>query len=141
MSKKLVYLSTEWKEEAEKRLKRELTSEKLKGLSSTVANIHLNCPDGKKRFIYSRYEKGELVDFLVGEGDSIKAEFVISGEYDTYVGIFKEEISTRDAFSSGKIKFKGNMIKAIKLVPIAAKVNRILGSITTKYGNSGEYGT
>lgn len=138
MKKKLVYLSTEWKEEAEKRLKQELTSEKLKGLSSTVANIHLNCPDGKKRFIYSKYEKGELVDFFIGEGDVIKADFVISGEYDTFVSIFNDELSTKNAFSSGKIKFKGNMIKAMKLVPIAARVNRILGNITTKYENNSE---
>jgi len=135
MNKKLVYLSTEWKAEAEKRLREELTSEKLKGLSSSVTNVHLNCPDGKKKFIYSKYEKGELVDFLVGEGEPIKAEFLISGEYDTFVRIFKAEISTKEAFSSGKIKFKGNMIKAIKLVPVASAVNRILGSIKTNYEN------
>ena len=133
MNKKIVYLSEEWKEEAEKRLKRELTSENLKGLSSTVANIHLNCPDGTKKFVYSKYEKGELVDFLIGDGDEVKAEFVISGEYDTFVSIFKDEISTKDAFSKGKIKFKGNMLKAFKLAPIAVRVNRILGSITTSY--------
>lgn len=133
MNNKLMYLSAEWKAEAERRLKRELTFENLKGLSSSVANVQFNCPGGKKKFIYSRYENGQLIDFIVGEGEPTKADFVISGEYDTFVGIFKAEISTKDAFSKGKIKVKGNMIKALKLVPIAVKVNRILGSITTNY--------
>lgn len=52
MSGKQRYLSPEWRDEAEKRLKAELTPEKMNNITSSMSNVFLNCPEGKNLYLH-----------------------------------------------------------------------------------------
>ena len=52
MSQTVKYLSPQWRDEAEKRLKSELSPEKMNNITSSMSNIYNNCPDGKNRYLF-----------------------------------------------------------------------------------------
>ncbi len=129
----LKYLSSEWQEEAKKRLKEELTPEKLNKVSSSMTNIYTNCPDGKDRYFHVKFEKGELAAFEIGEGEPPAAEFKITADYDTFAKISKAELSAVRALTGRKIHLKGNMAKGLRLAPLVDKFNKVLSKIPTDY--------
>ncbi len=127
------YLSPEWKEEVEERLKRELTPERMNHITSTMSNIYQNCPEGEKRFMFFRYVEGKLEEFIVGEGDPPEAEFKITGDYGTFAQISQGKLGSQLALMSGKLKLKGNMVKALKLASIADRLNKVLAKVDAEY--------
>ena len=56
----LKYLSPEWTLEAYRRLKAELTAEKMKHVTSSMLTIYNNCPDGKGRALYYKFVDGVI---------------------------------------------------------------------------------
>jgi len=133
MTGKLVYLGREWRDEAETRLKTELSPEKMNHITSSMANIYKNCPDGKERFLYFKYEEGTLTEILVGEGEPPKAEFRITGDYQTFARVTRTELSSQKALMTGKLKLKGNMVKALKLAAVSDRVQKVLSAIPAEY--------
>ena len=133
MSDSIVYLSKEWRDEAEKRLKAGLTPEKMNNISSSMSNIYKECPDGTEKFLFIKFEKGELAEFAVGSGEPPKAEFRITGTYDVLSQISKAELGAQKALMTGKLKLRGNMVKALKLASIADRVNKIFSTIEATY--------
>lgn len=126
-------MSASWRDEAEQILKAELTPEMLHNITSSMVNIHHNCPDGKDMYLYINYKDGVLDQILVGDGDAPHAEFYITGDYKVYVDMSFAKISSEMALITGKLKLKGNMLKALKLAFIADKINRTLDKIPTDY--------
>ena len=133
MPEAFFYLSPEWREEAQRRLNLELSPERMNRISSSMANILKNCPDGKERYLYIRYEKGELAQIETGEGEPPKAEFRILGDYEVFARISRSELRAQPALMTGKLKLKGNMIKALKLASVVDRFNKVLAQIPTKY--------
>ncbi len=129
----LKYLSPEWTEEALKRVKEELTPEKLNKVSSSMTNIYTNCPDGQDRYFYVKFENGEVAGFETGEGEPPQAEFKITADYDTFAKISKAELSAVRALTGRKIHLRGNMAKALRLAPLVDKLNKVLAKIPTDY--------
>ena len=129
----LKYLSPEWTEEALKRVKEELTPEKLNKISSSMTNIYTNCPDGKDRYFYVKFENGEIAAFEIGEGEPPAGEFKITADYDTFAKISKAELSAVRALTGRKIHLRGNMAKALRLAPLVDKFNKVLAKIPTDY--------
>lgn len=127
------YLSQQWRDEAEKRLKTELPPERMNYVTSSMSNLYKNCPDGKDRFLYFKFEDGNFAEMLVGEGDPPKAEFVISGNYDVFAKITRGEMGAQRALMTMKLKLKGNMVKALKLASLADRLNKVLSGIPTEY--------
>ncbi len=127
------YLSPEWTEEALKRVKEELTPEKLNKVSSSMTNIYTNCPDGQDRYFYVKFENGEVAGFETGEGEPPQAEFKITADYDTFAKISKAELSAVRALTGRKIHLRGNMAKALRLAPLVDKLNKVLAKIPTDY--------
>ncbi len=127
------YLSEEWRDEAETRLKENLTSEKMNNVTTSMSNIYLNCSDGKNRFLFISFTEGSLSDFQVGEGEPPKAEFRISGDYDIFVKISTAELGAQKGLMTGKLKLRGNMVKALKLASLADRVNKIFSTIDAEY--------
>jgi putative sterol carrier protein len=130
---KLLYLSPEWRDEVEKRLKAELSPEKMSYATSSMSYIHLNCPDGGARYIYFRFENGDLGELEVGRIPSRESEFKITGQYDTFAKISNSELDSQSALMSGKLKLNGNILKAIKLAPACDRINKVLSSIPAEY--------
>lgn len=133
MPEKLKYLSPEWASEVERFLKSELSAEKMNRITSSMSNIYLNCPDGKERFIFFKYVEGSLDQFIVGEGEPPQAEFKISGDYEILAKISRGEMGSQVALMSGKLKLKGNMVKALKLASIADRINKIIAKVETEF--------
>jgi len=129
----VAYLSPEWVEEARKRLKEQLTPEKMNKVSSSMTNIYQNCPDGKERYMYVSIKDGVITDFDVGEGEPPKAEFKIIADYETFAKISRAELGAVRALTSRKLTLRGHMAKALRLAPIVDKLNKVLASIPADY--------
>ncbi len=133
MSDLLEYLSQQWREEAEKQLREKLSPEKMNFTTSSMSNIYKDCPGGDEKFMFYKFENGELAELAVGEGEPPKAEFKIIGTYDVFAQISRAELGAQKALMTRKLKLRGNMIKALKLAAVADRLNKILATIPTKY--------
>ncbi len=133
MTDNLKYLSDEWRIEAEKRLRESLSPEKMNHLTSSMSNIYKNCPDGMQHFIFMRYEEGKLAEFLTGTGEVPTAEFAITGDYEVFARITRSELASHKALMTGKLKLKGNMVKALKLASLADRINKVFATIPATY--------
>jgi putative sterol carrier protein len=128
------YLSQEWRDEAEKRLTAELPPERMNFATSSMSNIYRNCPpDGSEKYLFFKFVDGRFDEMSVGTGDPPKAEFAISGDYQTFARITRGELSAQKALMTLKLKLKGNMVKALKLASLADRLNKVLATIPTEY--------
>ena len=127
------YLDAEWTVEARKRLEAALDPEKMNGITTSMADIYEACPDGKSRWLFVQCEEGRLARFDVGEGEAPEAEFRIIGSYDVFAAISKGELGSQKALMTGKLKLRGNMAKALRLAPLADRINKVLATIPAEY--------
>jgi putative sterol carrier protein len=127
------YLSPEWAAEAFRRLREELTPDKMKHVTSSMVTFYENCPDGKARALYYRFVDGVVGDVSVQEGEPPDAEFRISGDYDTFARISCAELGSRAALMTGKLRLQGNMVKALSLSAVVDRMNKVLAAIPTDY--------
>jgi hypothetical protein len=129
----VAYLSPEWAAEGLRRLQAELTPEQMKFLTTSMSNLYRNCPDGADRFLFFRCEEGRFTDVTSGQGEPPPAEFRITGDYEVFARISRAELKSQRALMTGKLKLKGNMVKALKLASIADRMNKVLATIPTTY--------
>lgn len=130
---KLNYLSEEWTQEAYRRLRSELSAEKMKFVSSSMLTIYRNCPDGKDRSLFYKFVDGIIDEVSISEGITKEAEFIISGDYAVFAQISRAELGSRAALMTGKLQLKGNMVKALSLASVVDRMNKVLASIPTEY--------
>ena len=64
MTEQIRYLTPGWRDEAERRLKSELCPERMNFITSSMSNIYLDCPDGKNKYLFFRFENGLFADLL-----------------------------------------------------------------------------
>ncbi len=133
MSEKVAYLSQEWRDEVEKRFKTELTPEKMKFITTSVSFSYTDCPDGKDRCLYFQCNDGNITEIAVEEGPPRQAEFVITGSYELFSKVTQGIMSSQRALMSGKLRVKGNMVKALKLASLADRMNKIMSRIPATY--------
>ncbi len=133
MSEMYTYLDAAWTVEARKRLEAALDPEKMNGITTSMADIYEACPDGKSRWLFVQCEGGKLARFDVGEGEPPEAEFRIVGSYATLAAISKGELGSQKALMTGRLKLKGNMAKALRLAPLADRINKVLSTIPSNY--------
>ncbi len=127
------YLSAEWRDEVELRLKQELTPDKMHNLTSSMNNKYLNCPDGGEQFFYVGFKDGAVDSVQTGDGSGPAAEFVISGDYEVFARISRAELGSQKALMSGQLKLKGNMVKALKLASLCDRLNKVIATIPTEF--------
>ena len=129
----LQYLSPDWAFEAQKRLREQLTPEVMKYVTSSMVTVYSHCPDGKDRALFYKIVDGVFQEVSVSIGDIPNAEFIISGDYDTFAKISRAELGSRSALMGGKLKLKGNMVKALSLASIVDRLNKVLSEIPCEY--------
>lgn len=129
----LRYLTEEWRAEAEKRLRSELTPERMNHITSSMSNVYLDCPGGGTKYLLFRFEDGALAEFALGTGDPPGAEFRLTGPYEVFAQISRAELGAQKALMTGQLRLKGNMIKALKLAAIADLLNKVLSGIPAVY--------
>jgi putative sterol carrier protein len=132
MIKRFKYLTPEWAQEVQRRLQAELTPEQMKHLTSSMLTVYTDCPDGKSRAVYYKVVDGVVVELLIQEGKLPEAEFTITGPYEVFARISRAEIGSRSALMSGKLRLKGNMVKALSLAAIVDRLNRIMSTVPTE---------
>ena len=127
------YLSTEWAQEATRRLQEDLTPDTMKKLTSSMTTIYTNCPDGLERTVYYRLEEGVVQEVSIHKEEAPKAEFAIKGDYETFAQISRAELKARAALMGGKLILKGNLVKALRLAPVVDRLNEVLATIPTDF--------
>jgi putative sterol carrier protein len=132
------FLSDEWIEKAKKITAEKLDPEKdLKKATTSLLNIIENIPpDGSSVYFFISVNEGKITEFSLDKTGSLldkDAEFVVTGNYDTFVQILKGEMSTTIALIKNRIKIKGDKIKALKFVNPMDKLNSCLREIETEY--------
>ena len=129
----LLYLSSEWGAEVEKRLRAELTPDKMNNLTSSMNNIYMNCPGGGEKYFFVSFEDGAVKQVETGVGKGPAAEFAIMGDYETFAMISRAELGAQKALMGGKLKLRGNMVKALKLASLCDRINKIIATIPTQF--------
>ena len=127
------YLSQAWIDEAARRLRAELTPDKMKHVTSSMLTVYKNCPDGQDRALYYKFVDGVIDELSIRQGVLPEAEFRIIGDYETFAKISRAEMGSRSALMSGKLTLKGNMVKALSLSAVVDRMNAVLASIPTGY--------
>jgi putative sterol carrier protein len=127
------YLSPEWAAEVQKKLQTDLTADKMKFIDTSMSNIYTACPDGKVRYLFFKVEKGVFTEVSVGEGEPPKADFRITGDYDLFAQISQAKMKSQRALMTGKLKLRGNMVKALKLASLADRMNAVIATVPTSY--------
>ncbi len=130
---KFKYISPEWAAEAFRRLRQELSAEKMKFVTSSMITLNTNCPDGLDRAVFYRFVNGIVDEVSIKQGDLPEAEFTIVGDYDTFAKISRAEMGSRSALMSGKLKLRGNMVKALSLAAVVDRMNKVLATIPAEY--------
>ncbi len=133
MSENLEYLSPAWRDEALKRLQSELTPEKMNKVTTSMSNIYKNCPKGAEMFLFVECKEGKITRVETGTGEPPKAEFLITGNYETFARISRAELGAQKALMTGKLKLKGNLAKALKLAAVSDRLNKVLAKIPDNY--------
>jgi putative sterol carrier protein len=133
MSEKLVYLSPEWAQEVDRRLRNELDPEKMNNLSSSMNNRYTNCKGGEDQFFFVEFTDGVVSSVQVGTGVGPAAEFTISGDYDIFAQISQATLGAQRALMTGQLKLKGNMVKALKLASLVDRINKVVATIPTEF--------
>jgi putative sterol carrier protein len=127
------YLSPEWTAEAQQRLRSQLDPETMKHLTSSMLTVYHHCPDGQDRALYYKIEDGIFTDISVRGEPFPEAEFIISGDYETFAKISRAELGSRSALMTGKLRLTGNMVKALSLASIVDRFNKVLSEIPCEY--------
>jgi putative sterol carrier protein len=127
------YLSPEWTAEAQQRLRSQLDPETMKHLTSSMLTVYHHCPDGQDRALFYKIEDGIFTDISVRQEPFPEAEFIISGDYETFAKISRAELGSRSALMTGKLRLTGNMVKALSLASIVDRFNKVLSEIPCEY--------
>jgi len=127
------YLSPEWAQEAGRRLKQDLSPEKMKHLTSSMLTVYTGCPDGVDRAVFYRVVDGVVEELSLQEDALPQAEFTITSDYGTFAQISRAELKARSALMSGRMTLKGNLVKALRLAPVVDRLNEVLATIPTDF--------
>lgn len=116
------FISKEWFVEHEKLLKAEFS--KPSTSSAELVEIYQNCDSDKTSWVYYRIVSGLLEEIKRGDGaDNLpRAMFRVFGEYENFVSVIKGELDPKKGLMTGKFKLEGNMMKAMGLLGIYARI-------------------
>ncbi|KYK24134.1 hypothetical protein AYK21_01820 [Thermoplasmatales archaeon SG8-52-2] len=132
------FLSDEWIKKAKQITAEKLDPEKdLKKATTSLLNIIENIPpNGSSIYFFISVKNGFIEEFIINKTGSVlnkDAEFVVIGNYDTFVQILKGEMSITIALIKNRINIKGDKVKALKFVKPMDKFNTCLRQIKTEY--------
>ena len=101
----------------------------LKGRSAVIQMVVADGPAGEVRYSL-RIGDGTAAASL---GDAGDAEVTIRQSYETSAQVNKGELDGAKAFTQGKVKITGKMIKMMQLRGPLAEVQKALNTIDTEY--------
>ena len=101
----------------------------MKGKNAVIQMLIAEAPDGEIHY-WLRIGDGSVSAAL---GDAEGAEVTISQPYDTAAKVNSGELDGQKAFTQGKVKIKGKMMKMMQLRGPLAELQKALDTIETEY--------
>jgi putative sterol carrier protein len=101
----------------------------MKGKNAVIQMLIAEGPDGEIHY-WLRIGDGSVSAAL---GDADNAEVTISQSYDTAAKVNSGELDGQKAFTQGKVKIKGKMMKMMQLRGPLAELQKALDTIETEY--------
>jgi len=101
----------------------------MKGKNAVIQMLIAEAPDGEIHY-WLRIGDGSVSAAL---GDADNAEVTISQSYDTAAKVNSGELDGQKAFTQGKVKIKGKMMKMMQLRGSLEKIQGVVGGIDTEY--------
>ena len=126
----LKYLSPEWIDAYNATVAAdESVRAAMKGRNAVIQMLIAEAPDGEIHY-WLRIGDGSVSAAL---GDADNAEVTISQSYDTAAKVNSGELDGQKAFTQGKVKIKGKMMKMMQLRGPLAELQKALDTIETEY--------
>ena len=126
----LKYLSPEWIDAYNATVAAdESVRAAMKGRNAVIQMLIAEGPDGEIHY-WLRIGDGSVSAAL---GDADNAEVTISQSYDTASKVNSGELDGQKAFTQGKVKIKGKMMKMMQLRGPLAELQKALDTIETDY--------
>jgi len=124
------YLSPEWIDAYNVAVSEDDSVRKaLKGKSAVIQMVVADAPVGEIRYCL-RIGDGTASASL---GEAADAEVTISQSYETSAQVNRGELDGAKAFTQGKVKITGKMMKMMQLRAPLAQVQKALDTIDTEY--------
>ena len=124
------YLSPEWIDAYNATMAADDAVHKaLKGKSAVIQMVVSEAPEGEVRY-WMRIGDGTVA---AGLGDADNADVTIRQSYDTAAKVNSGALDGQKAFTQGKVKITGKMLKMMQLRAPLAEVQKALGTIDTEY--------
>ena len=123
------YLSQEWIDAYKAVLTDDAVRAALKGKSAAIQMVISDPAQGEIRYWLRIADGGASA----GLGDLDDADVTISQSYETSAQVNKGELDGQKAFTQGKVKIKGKMLKMMQLRGPLAHVQTALATIDTEY--------
>ena len=123
------YLSQEWIDEYNAALEQDAVRAALKGKSATIQMVISDSPQGEIHYWLRSADGGASA----GLGDLDGAEVTIRQSYETSAQVNRGELDGQKAFTQGKVKIGGKMLKMMQLRGPLAQVQTALATIDTEY--------
>ena len=124
------YLSPEWIDAYNTAVASDDSVRKaLKGKSAVLQMVIADAPAGEVRY-WLRIGDGTA---SVGLGDAENPEVTIRQSYETSAQVNRGELDGAKAFTQGKVKITGKMMKMMQLRGPLAEVQKALDTIDTEY--------
>jgi putative sterol carrier protein len=124
------YLSPEWIDAYNTAVASDDSVRKaLKGKSAVIQMVVADAPAGEVRY-WLRIGDGTA---SVGLGDADRPEVTIRQSYETSAQVNRGELDGAKAFTQGKVKITGKMMKMMQLRGPLAEVQKALDTIDTEY--------
>ncbi|MBP1661769.1 MAG: hypothetical protein H6P94_18 [Thermoplasmatales archaeon] len=132
------FLSQEWAEQAKKKVLTELDKAKdLKNMNATLLNVIQNIPpDNKTIYYYIKFTEGNLDELITGTDESLKqkqADFIVTGDYTTFIQINNGQMSSAMALLKNRVKMTGNKMKALTITKPIDTYNNCVKGVPTEY--------
>ena len=124
------FLSQEWADAMTKALNESEDFQKAaSGQSAKLQQVVTDAPDGEVKY-YFKLDGGQAE---VSLGELQDAEATITQNYETAVGVTKQEINAQNAFMQGKLKISGNMMKLMQLQSVVNAMPKAVSHIDVEY--------
>ena len=105
------------------------SSQAMKGKNAVIQMVISEAPEGEVRY-WMRIGDGAV---SAGLGDADSADVTIRQSYDTAAKVNSGELDGQKAFTQGKVKISGKMLKMMQLRGPLAEVQQALNTIDTEY--------
>jgi len=123
------FLSQEWVDAYNDAVAVDAVRTAMKGKSAVIQMLIAEAPAGEVHY-YMRIGDGTVA---AGLGDADSAEVTIRQSYETSAQVNRGELDGAKAFTQGKVKIKGKMMKMMQLRAPLAEVQKALETIDTEY--------